>query len=179
MTASWQESYDRPRQRVKKQIHHFANKGPYSQGYGLSNSHVWMWELDHKEGRVLKNWCFQIVVLGKTLESPLDSKEIKPIILKEIKLWKDWCWRWSSNTLATWCQQLTHWKRPWCWEGLRAEGEEGDRGWDSWMTSPSQWTWTWANLGRWWGTGKPGMLQFMESRRVRHDLATEQQQCNI
>ena len=72
------------RQCVKKQGHHFANKGLHSQGYGLSGSHVWLWELDHKEGWVLKNWCFQFVVLEKTLESPLGSKEISQSILKEI-----------------------------------------------------------------------------------------------
>ena len=65
-------------------------------------------------------------------------------------------WSWSSNTLVTWCEQLTQWKIPWCWERLKAEGEEGDRGWDVWMASPMQWTW--ANSGRWWGTGKLGVL---------------------
>ena len=90
--------------------------------------------------------------------------------------WKDWCWSWSSNTLATWWEELTHWKRPWCWERLRAGGEGGDRGWDGWMASPIQWTWTWANSGRWWGTGKPGVLQSMELERVGHDLVTERQQ---
>ena len=77
-----------------------------------------------KEGWVPKNWCFRTVVLEKTLESPLDSKEIKPIKCKGnqpwILYWKDWCWSWSSNTLATWCKGLTHWKRPWCWGRLRA-----------------------------------------------------------
>ena len=87
MTASWQESYDKPRQCVKKQRHHFANKVPYCQGYGLSSSHVQMWELDHKEGRVPKNWCLQTVVLEKTLEIPLDRKEIKPDTLKGNQPW--------------------------------------------------------------------------------------------
>ena len=59
--------------------------------------------------------------------------------------WKDWCWSWSSNTLATWCKELTHWKRPWCWERLRAGGAGGNRGWEGWMKSPSQWTWVWVN----------------------------------
>ena len=93
--------------------------------------------------------------------------------------WKDGCWNWSSNTLATWCEQLTDWKRPWYWERLKAEGEEGDRGWHGWMASLIQWTWTWANSRRWWGTEKPGMLQSMGSQRVRHDLATKQQQLDI
>ena len=81
MLALWKESYDKPRQCTKKQRHHFANKGPYSQNYSFSSSHVQMWELDHKEGWALKNWCFLIVVLEKTLESLLHSK-IKPVIPK-------------------------------------------------------------------------------------------------
>ena len=74
MLAPWKKSYDQPRQHIKKQRHHFANKGLYSQSYGLSSSHVKIWELDHQEGWVPKNWCFRTVVLEKTLESPLDSK---------------------------------------------------------------------------------------------------------
>ena len=84
MLAHWKEIYDKSRQCVKKQRHHLADKNPYSQSYGFSNSHVQMWELVHKEGWALKNWCFWIVVLEKTLESPLDCKEIKPVNLKEI-----------------------------------------------------------------------------------------------
>ena len=79
MLAPWKKSYDKPRQHTKKQRYHSANKGPSSQRYGFSSSHVWMWKLDHKEGWTLKNWCFQTMVLEKTVESPLDSKEIKPV----------------------------------------------------------------------------------------------------
>ena len=79
MLAPWKESYDQPRQHIKKQRHYFANKGLSSQGYGFSNSHVWIWELDYKASWVQKNWCFWTVVLEKTLEIPLDSKEIKPV----------------------------------------------------------------------------------------------------
>ena len=68
--------------------------------------------------------------------------------------WKDWCWSGSFNTLAIWCKELTHWKRPWCWERLKAGGEQDDRGWDGWMASLTQWTWVWANSGRQWRTGK-------------------------
>ena len=85
----------------------------------------------------------------------------------------DQCWSWNSNTLATWCEDLTHWKRPWCWERLRARGEGDDRGWDGWMASPTQWTWVWVSSGSWWWTGRPGVLQFMGSQRVRHVWATE------
>ena len=75
----WKESYDQPRQHIKKQRHYFANKGPSSQGYSFSSGHVWMWELDYKESWAPKNWCFRIVVLEKTLESPLDCNEIQPV----------------------------------------------------------------------------------------------------
>ena len=82
-------------------------------------------------------------------------------------------WSWNSNTLATSCEELTHWKRLWRWEGLGAGGEGDDRGWDGWMASLTRWTWVWVNSGSWWWTGRPGVLQFMGSQRVRHDWATE------
>ena len=82
-----------------------------------------------------------------------------------------WCW--SSNTLATWYKQLTHWKRPWCWERLNAWGGGDDRGRDGWMASLTQWTWAWVKSGIWWWTGKPGMLQSMGLQRVGHDWTTE------
>ena len=87
--------------------------------------------------------------------------------------WKDWCWSWNSNTLATWCKELTHWIRSWCWERLKAGGEGDDRRWDGWMASLTQWTWVWVSSRSWWWTGKPGMLQSLGSQRVRHDWATE------
>ena len=82
---------------------------------------------------------------------------------------------WSSNILATWYEELIHWKRPWCWDRLKARGEGDDRGWDGWMASPTQWTWIWASSGSWWWTGKPGALQFMGSQRVGHDWMTKQE----
>ena len=88
--------------------------------------------------------------------------------------WKDWCLNWNSNTLATWCEELTHWKRPWRWERLKAGGEGDDRGWDGWMASLTKWTW--ANSRRWWRTGKPGELQSVGLQRVRHDWVTGQRQ---
>ena len=87
MLAPWKKSYEKPRQCIKKQRCYFANKVLYSQSYGFSSSHVWMWELNHKEGWAPKNWCFQTVVLEETLESPLDSKEIKPINPKGNQSW--------------------------------------------------------------------------------------------
>ena len=101
-----------------------------------------MWEVDWE----LKNLCFQNVVLEKTPES-----QRKPILNIH---WKGWCGSWSSNILVTWCEELTHWKRPGCWGRLKAEGEGDDRGWDGWRASPTQCTWAWANSGR--RRGKPG-----------------------
>ena len=79
MLASWKKSYNKPKQCIKKQRHHFADKGPYNQSYGFSSSHVWLWELYHKQSWALKNWCFWTMVMEKTLESPLDCKEIQPV----------------------------------------------------------------------------------------------------
>jgi len=110
--APWKKSYDKPRQHNKKQKYHFANNGPSSQSYGFASSHIRMWELNHKESWVPKNWCFWTLVLEKILESPLDCKETHPVHPKGnqpwIFHWKDWCWSWSSNSLATWCKELTH-----------------------------------------------------------------------
>ena len=85
--------------------------------------------------------------------------------------WKDWCW--SSNTLTTSYDELIHWKRPWCWEGLGAGGEGDDRGWDGWMASQTRWTWVRVKSGSWWLTGRPDVLRFMGSQRVRHDWEAE------
>ena len=88
-------------------------------------------------------------------------------------LWKECCWSWSSSTLATSCEELTHWKRLWCWEGLGTRGEGDARGWDGGMASLTRWTWVWVNSGSWWWTERPGVLRFMGLQRVRHDWATE------
>ena len=139
---------------------------------------VWMWELEYKESWAQKNSCFWAVLLEKAFESPLDFKEIQPVhpTLRRSVLsvhWKDWCWSWNSNTLATWCEELAHLKRPWCWEILKAGGEADDRGWDGWMTSPTQQTGISVNSGSWRWTQRPGVLQSMGSQRVGNDWATE------
>ena len=90
---------------------------------------------------------------------------------------KDWCRSWNSNTSATWCEELTHWKRPWCWERLKARREGDNRGWDGWMTSPTRWRWVWVNSRSWWWTGRPGLLQSMGSQRAGHDWATKLNWC--
>ena len=166
MLTPWKESYNQPRKHIKKQRHYFANKGLSSQSYGFSSSPVWMWELDHKESWASKNWCFWTVVLEKTLESPLDCKEIQPIHPKGDQTWifigrTDV----EAETSVLWPpEELTHLKRPWCWERLRAGGEGDDRGWDCWMASLTWWTWVWVNSGSWWWTGRPGMLRSMGSQ---------------
>ena len=173
MLALWKKSYDKPKQHIKKQTYHFASKGPFSQSYGFFSSHVWMWKLDYKESWAPKNWCFWTVVLEKTLESPVDRKEIQSI-LKEISP------EYSLEGLMLKLQyfghlmwRTDHWQRPWCWERLKAGGEGDDRGWDGWMASPMWWTWVWLSSRSWWWTGKPGVLQSMGSQRVGHDWATE------
>ena len=87
--------------------------------------------------------------------------------------WKDWGWSWNSNPLAIWCEELTHLKRPWCWERLKAGGEGDDRGWDGWTASRTQWTWVCVNSGRWWWTRRPGVAVVHGVTRVGHDWATE------
>jgi len=79
-------------------------------------------------------------------------------------LWREWCWSWNSCTSVTSCEELTHWKRLWCSDGLGTGGEGDDRGWDGWMASLTRWTWVWVNSGSWWWTGRPGMLRFMGSQ---------------
>ena len=162
MFAPWKNSYDKAGQRIKKQRHHFADKGPYSQSYGFSSSHVRVWELYHKEGCTLKNWCFRIVVLEKTVESPctarggikpVNSKENPEYSLKGLMLNPEYSLKGLMLKLKLhyfghlmW--RPTHWKGPWCRERLRARGEGGDRGWDDWMAWLTQWVWAWASSRR-------------------------------
>ena len=117
---------------------------------------------------VLELWCWRRFL------SPLGCKEMKPVHPKGNQLnvhWKDWHWSWNANTLATWFEELTNLKRPWCWERFMEEGEGDDRRWDGWMSSPTQWTWVCVNSGSWWWTGKPGMLQSMGSQKAEYDWA--------
>ena len=131
-----------------------------------------MKKADHQRIDTSELWCWR-----KLFKVPWTARRSNQSILKEISpvgvYWKDWCWSWNSSTLATSCKELTHWKRPWCWERLNVGGEADDRGWDGWMASPTQWTWVWVNSGSWWWTGRPGVLQSMGSQGVRHNWATE------
>ena len=116
-------------------------------------------------------WCWRGL-----LRVPWTARRFNQSILKKSALnilWKDWYWSWNSNTLATWCEEPTHWKRPWCWEKLKAGGEGDYRGWEGFIASPTQCTGVWASSGSWWWTQKPGVLQSMGSQRDRHDWVTE------
>ena len=168
--APWKKSYDKPKQHIKKQRHYFANKVmlfPLVM-YGCES---WTtkkpecWSID-----AFELWCWR-----RLLIVTWTARRSNKSILKEIMNihWKDWCWSWNSNTLATWCEEVTHWKRPWCWERLKAGEEGNDRGWDGWMESPTRWTWVWASSGSWQWTGKPGVLQSLVLQRMGYDWATE------
>ena len=116
-------------------------------------------------------WCWR-----RLLRVTWTARRSNQSILKEISPefhWKDWCWSWNSNALATWCEELTHWKRPWCWARLKAGVEGDDRGWDGWIASLTWWAGVWASSGSWWWTGKRGVLQSMGLQRVGHEWATE------
>ena len=153
----WKKSCDQTRQHIKKQRHHFTNKGQSSQSYAFSSSHVWMWEFDYKETWVPRNWFFWTVVLEKTLKSTLDCKEIQPVHPKGNQ---SWIFIGSTDAEA---------ETPILWPG----GGGDNRVWEGWMASPTRWTWVWVDSGSWWWTGKPGVLQFMGSQRVGHDWVTE------
>ena len=116
-------------------------------------------------------WCWR-----RLLRVPWAERRSNQSILKEISpgcSLEGLMLKRNSNTLATWCKELTYWKRLWCWEGLGAGGEGDDRGWDGWMAPLNWWTWVWVNSRSWWWTGRPGVLRFMGSQRVGHNWVTE------
>ena len=141
-------------------------------GFGIVNkADIYVWKLSNEELMLLNcgvgedSW--ESLGLQGDPPSPFWRRSALGV------LWRECCWSWNSSTLATSCEELTHWKRLWCWEGLGAGGEGHNRGWDGWMASLTRWTWVWVNCGSWWWTGRPGVLQFMGSQRVGHDWATE------
>ena len=158
---------------VLKSRHYFANKCPYSQSYGFFSSHVWMWELDHKEGWALKNWCFWTVVLEKTLESPLHSKEIKSVNPKGNQSWI-FIGRTVAEAAILWhlMRRADSLRKP-----LMLGKTEGERrGWQRmrWLNGIIDFMgMSWVSSGSWWWTGRPGVLQSTGWQRVRHDWATE------
>ena len=173
MLAPSKKSYDQLRQHIKKQRHYFANQVkalifPVVM-YGCES-----WAIKKAEG-----WRIGLLNCGvgeDSLESlGLQGDPTSPSWRRSVLNihWKDWCWRWNSNTLATWCKELTHWERPCCWKRLKVGWEGDDRGWDGWMALPVQWRQVWVNSGSWWWTGKSGLLQSTGLQRVRHDWVAE------
>ena len=126
---------------------------------------------EHQRIDAFELWCWR-----RLLRVPWTARRFNKSIQRKSVLnihWKDWCWSWNSNALATWWEELTHLKRPWCWARLNTGGEGDDRGWDGWMASQTRWTWVWTSSSSTWWTGRPGMLQTMGFQRIRHDWATE------
>ena len=178
MLAPWKESYDQPRWHIKKQMHCFANKVCLAKALVFPVSHVWMQELDYTESWALKNWCFWTVVLEKTLESPLDSKEIQPVHPKGNQYWifigrtDD-----EAEVLILWPPDVKNWLigkdadagKDWRQEE-KGPTEDVMVGWHHHLDAHES---DWASSGSWWWTGKPGMVQSMGSQRVKHDWTTQ------
>ena len=151
MLACWKESYDKPREHIKKQ-HHLPTKVHIVKAkvflVVMYRCESWTKKkAEHQRIDAFKLWCWR-----RLLRVMWTARRSNQSILKESILnilWKDWCWSWSSNTLATWCTAPTHWKRPWCWERLKAKGEGNNKGWDGWKALLTQWTWVWASSRRW------------------------------
>ena len=122
---------------------------------------------EHQRIDTFELWCWR-----RLLRVPWTARRSNQSTVKEISpdiLWKDWCWSWNSNTLATWCEELTHLKRPRCWERSKVGRDGENRGLDGWMASLTQWTWIWVISRSWWQTGRPGVLPSMGSQRVGHN----------
>ena len=164
------------RQHFKKQRRYFANKGPSSQSYGFSSSHVWMWELNYKESWA-QNWCFWTVVLEKNLESPLDCKESQPVHSEGNQTWisigrTDA----EAETPILWPLDVKNWligKDPDAGKDWRQEDKGMTEDETVGLASLTQWTWDWVNSRSWWWTGRPGVLQSMGLQKVGHDWVTE------
>ena len=132
------------------------------------------WTINKAECR--RTDAFELCCWRRLLRVPWTARRSNQSILKEISLeysLEELKVKLKLQYFATWCQELTHFKRPWWWERLKAGGDGDDRGWDGWMASQTWWTWVWASSGSWWWTGKPGVLNSMGSQRVRHDWVTE------
>jgi len=176
MLAPWKKSYDRPKQHIKKQRHHFANKGPFSQSYGFSSSHVWMWELNYKETESQRIDAFELWCWRRLLRVPWTARRSNQSILKEISpgcSLEGLMLKLKLQCFGHLMQRTDSLEKTWCWERLKAGGEGDDRRWDGWMASPTWWTWIWVSSRSWWWTGIPGVLQSNGSQRSGQDSETE------
>ena len=158
MLPPWKKSCAQSRQHVNKQRHYFDNKGPSSQSYGFSSKSWTIKKVGHWRTDAFELWCWR-----RLLRVPWTARRSSQSILKEIS--PEYSLEGLMLKLKLQCfghlmEELTHLKRPWCWERLK-EGEGNDRGWDGWMASSTQWTWVCVNSGSWWWTRKPVMLQTM------------------
>ena len=166
----WKESYDQPRQHIKKQRHYFAKKGSSSQGCGLSSRHIWMWVLDYKKSWVLKFDAFGLWCWWRLLWVCWTARRS---ILKEIShecSLEGMILNLKLQYFGHLLRGADHLKIPWFWERLRAGGEGDDWCWDGWMASLTQWTWVWVNSGCLWWTGRPDVPPSLRSQRVGDEL---------
>ena len=177
MLAPWKKSYDKPRQNIKKQRYYFADKGPSSQSYGFSSSHVWIWELGHKEGWAPRIDAFELWCWRRILRVPWTARRSNQSILKEINPkypLEGLMLRLKLQYFGHLMQRTDSLEKTLMLGKTKGRRRREHRGWDGWMASPTQWTWVWASSGRWWWTGRPGVLQSMGSQRVGQDWVNEQ-----
>ena len=175
MLAPWEKSYDQHRQHIKKQRLYFAKKSLSSQSFGFSSSHVRMWELDYKESWALKNWCFWTVVLEKTLESPWTSRRANQSILKEIRLGcslEGMMLKLKLQYFGHLMQRVDSLEKTLMLEGIGVRRRRGRQRMRWLVGITDSMDVVWVNSRSWWWTGRPGVLRFMGSQRVRHDWAT-------
>jgi len=175
--APWKKSYNKPRQHVKEQRHHFVDKGWYSQSYGFSSNHVWMWELGHKE--VWRIDAFELCFWRKCLRVPLTSNRSNQSILKEINpeySLEELILKLKLQYFGYLIRRADSMGKTLILGKIEGRRRRDDRGWDGWMASLTQWRWVWTNSGRWWRTGNPDMVQSMGSQKVGTWLSTEQHQ---
>ena len=149
---------------ILKSRHYFANKGPPSQSYGFSSSHVWMWELDYKESRAPKNWCFELWCWRRLLRVPWPARRSNQSILKEISpeySLEGLMLKLKLKYFGHLMQRTDSLEKTLMLGKIEGGRRRDNRGWGGWIASLTQWTWVWVNSGSWWWTGRPGVLQSM------------------
>ena len=181
MVAPWKKSYDKLRQHFKKPRLDFTNKDPFSQSYGFSSSHVWMWELDHKEGWAPKNWCFWTVVLEKTVEIPWTERGSNQSIINKISpeyFLNRLMLKLKLQYFGHLMQRVDSLENILMLEKIEGRRQRGRQRMRWWIASSTWWTWVWASSRSWWWSGKPSVLESIGLPRVRHNWVTEQQHHN-